>query len=58
MNTMKSFYASITSASRPQGPYLGALSEITGITRTQTKVLLSDMGWQEWGEQNQKVVIA
>ena len=56
MNTMKSFYASITSAARLQGPYLEALSEITGINRRQTKALLSDMGWQEWGEQNQKPV--
>ena len=56
MNTMKSFYASITSAARLQGPYLEALSEITGINRRQTKALLSDMGWQEWGEQNQKAV--
>lgn len=58
MNTMKSFYASITSASSLQGPYLEALSEITGINRRQTKALLSDMGWQEWGEQNQKAVSA
>jgi hypothetical protein len=55
---MKSFYASITSVSRPQGPYLEALSEITGINRRQTKALMSDMGWQEWGEQPQKTAAA
>lgn len=48
MNTMKRFYASIASASRLQGPYLDALSEITGINRRQTKALLTDMGWQDW----------
>ena len=54
MSTMKSFYASITSAVRLQGPYLEALSEITGISRKQTNTLMSDMGWQQWGEQAQK----
>ena len=54
MNTMKSFYASITSASKLQGLYLEALSEITGISRKQTNTLMSDMGWQQWGEQAQK----
>ena len=58
MNTMKSFYASIASASRLQGPYLEALSEITRINRRQTNTLMSDIGWQEWGEQNQKAVSA
>ena len=58
MNTMKSFYASITSASKPQGPYMEALSEITGINRRQTNTLMSDMGWQQWGEQAQKAVRA
>jgi len=58
MNTMKSFYASITSAARPQGPHLEALSEITGINRRQTNALLSNMGWQEWGERNQEAVSA
>ena len=58
MNTMKSFYASITSASKPHGPYMEALSEITGINRRQTNTLMSDMGWQQWGEQAQKAVSA
>ena len=56
MCTMKSFYASIASASRLQGPYLEALSEITGINRSQANTLMSNLGWQEWGEQNQKAV--
>ena len=58
MNTMKGFYASISSASRLQGPYMEALSEITRINLRQAEVLKSDMGWQEWGEQNQKTATA
>jgi hypothetical protein len=52
MNTMKSFYASISSASRLQGPYLEALSEITRLSHQQAKALQSDMAWQQWSPQN------
>lgn len=54
MNTMKGFYASISSVSGPQSPYLDALAKITGVNRKQTRALMSDMGWQEWGEPEQK----
>lgn len=54
MNTMKGFYASITSASRLDGSYLEALSEITGISLKQISTLRSDLAWQDWGEQYQK----
>ena len=53
MNTMKGFYASISSASRLQGSYLEALSEITRIRPHQAHFLRSDLGWQNWGEQPQ-----
>jgi len=56
MNTMKGFYASISSVSSPQGPYLQALTKISRINHRQTNALMSDMGWQTWGEQNQKMV--
>jgi len=54
MNTMKDFYASISSVSRLQGPYLQALSEITRINYKQAYALQSDLGWQNWSEQDQK----
>lgn len=52
MNTMKSFYASIASASRLQGSYLEALAEITRMNHQQTRALQSDLAWQEWSQQN------
>ena len=55
MNTMKGFYASISSASGPQGPYLEALAKISRINHRQTNALMSDMGWQAWGEEKQKI---
>jgi hypothetical protein len=57
MNTMKGFYASISSGSRLHGSYLEALSEITRLNHKQAKALKSDLGWQEWSEQNQKTAI-
>ena len=56
MNTMKGFYASISSASRLQGPYLEALSEITRMNHRQAKALRSDLGWQEWSQHNHQAV--
>ena len=58
MNTMKDFYASSSSASGLQDPYLGALSEIARIHHRQTRALMSDLGWQEWGSQNQQKITA
>jgi hypothetical protein len=57
MNTMKGFYASISSAAQLTSSYLQALSEITGISHQQAKTLQSDLGWQDWGEENQKAVM-
>jgi len=48
MNTMKGFYASISSTSRLQGPYLEALAKIVKINRKQMDALASDLGWQIW----------
>lgn len=58
MNTMKRFYASISSTSQLQGSYLEALSKITSIDRKQAHTLQSDLGWQNWSEQNQETVTA
>jgi hypothetical protein len=52
MNTMKGFYASISSASRLQGPYMEALAEITKMSHQQSKALQSDLAWQEWSQQD------
>ena len=54
MNTMKSFYAAISSVSGPQGPYLAALAKISRIEHRQAKALKSDLGWQEWVGRNQE----
>ena len=53
MNTMKSFYAAISSVRGPQGPYLDALAKISRIEHKQANALKSDLGWQEWVQQNQ-----
>ena len=55
MNTMKGFYASISSASRLHGSYLEALSEIIRMSHKQAMALRSDQGWQGWSQQNQSV---
>lgn len=52
MNTMKGFYASISSASRLHGSYLEALSEMTQMSPHQAKALQSDLAWQEWSQQD------
>lgn len=51
MNTMKGFYASISSASRLQGSYLEALSEITRMSHQQAKAIQSNLAWQQWSPQ-------
>lgn len=50
MNTMKDFHTSISSGARPQGSYQEALAEITRLNQRQARTLLSDLGWQDWGE--------
>ena len=52
MNTMKDFYASISSTSQPQGSYLEALSEITRMNRQQARAVQSELAWQNWSQQN------
>lgn len=52
MNTMKGFYASISSASRLQGSYLEALSEITRMSFQHANTLKSEMAWQQWSQQD------
>ena len=51
MDTMQSFYDSL---SQFQTRYLKALSDIARIDREQMNALLSDMGWQSWGEQSHR----
>jgi hypothetical protein len=58
MNTMKSFYAAISSVSGPHGPYLEALAKISRIEHKQANALKSDLGWQEWVEQKQEIATA
>ena len=53
MNTMKEFHTSISSGAQIQGSYLEALAKITRLDRQQTHVLLSDLGWQTWGQRDQ-----
>ena len=50
MNTMKDFYASISSASRLHGSYLEALSEITRLSCKEAMAIKSDQGWQNWSQ--------
>ena len=50
MNTMKGFYASISSTCQLHGSYQEALSKITRINRQETNALRSDLGWQQWSE--------
>ena len=48
MNTMQSFYASLSSAPKLQGSYLNILFEITRISPSQANALRSNLGWQSW----------
>ena len=54
MNTMKGFYASISSASHLHDSYLEALSEITRLSHKQAKAIQSGLTWQDWSQQNQE----
>ena len=57
MNTMKGFYAFISSASRRHDSYLEALSEITRMSHLQSNALRNNLGWQEWAERHQRTCI-
>ena len=48
MNTMQSFYASISSVPKLHGSYLDILFKITRISLRQSKSLRSELGWQSW----------
>lgn len=52
MNTMKSFYTSISSGYRLHGSYLEALSEITRMSYQQARALKTDLAWQEWSQED------
>ena len=56
MNTMKHFYASLSS-SQPQGSYLEALSQITKFDPKQVNILMGDLWWQDWGAPDQKTAL-
>jgi hypothetical protein len=51
MDKMQSFYDSLFQF---ETPYLKALAAITRGDRKQLSALLSDLGWQSWGEQSQR----
>ena len=53
MNTMKGFYVLISAEAGLRGSYLEALAKLTRIHRQQTNALKSDLGWQEWTEQQE-----
>jgi hypothetical protein len=48
MNTMQSFYASLSSDAL-EDMYLKILAELTKLNRQQMSALESDMSWQDWG---------
>lgn len=54
MNTMKSFYSSISSATRLHGSYLEALSEIARMSHQQARAVQSELAWQNWSQQAQE----
>ena len=58
MNTMQSFYASLSSTAGHQGIYMKALAILTRINRKQMDALVSGLGWQNWGEQIQKTAVS
>lgn len=58
MNTMKGFYASISSAHHLHGSYLQGLSELTRITLQQAHSLSSDLAWQDWSQQSQETTMS
>ena len=54
MNSMQSFYASLSSANLLD-TYLKILADLTKLNREQIRVLESDMSWQSWGEEEKPV---
>ena len=52
MNTMQSFYASLSS-DKLRDTYLKILVDLTKLSREQMSALESDMAWQDWGAEKQ-----
>ena len=52
MNTMQSFYASLSS-DKLRDTYLKTLVDLTKLSREQMSALESDMAWQDWGAEKQ-----
>jgi hypothetical protein len=52
MDKMQSFYDSLFQF---ETQYMMALADIARGDRKQLNALLSDMGWQSWGEQSQRI---
>ena len=52
MNTMQSFYASLSSSDTLLDTYLKILANLTKLSRDEMSALESDLSWQEWGAEN------
>lgn len=50
MNTMQSFYASLSS-DKLRDTYLKVLADLTKLSREQMSALESDMSWQSWSDE-------
>ena len=58
MNKMQGFYASLSTSDKIQDNHFKILAKITKIDIEKIKILKSDLGWQEWEQQNQKTTTA
>ena len=58
MNTMQSFYASLSSSDTLSDTYLKILADLSKINREQVNALMSDMAWQSWDAQSADTVTA
>jgi len=58
MNTMQSFYASLSSSDTLSDTYLKILADLSKINREQANALMSDMAWQSWDAQSANTVTA
>ena len=58
MNTMQSFYTSLSSSDKPLDAYLKILADLTKINPEQAKALMSDLAWQSWDAQSADTLTA
>ena len=58
MNTMQSFYASLSSSDKPLDSYLKILADLTKLSRDEMSALESDLSWQSWDAQSADTVTA